>query len=87
MDTAQMANVFGFAAAAIGIVMFFPQAFKVWQTKDTKSISLVSFIMLFISSILWLTYGLLLSAAPVILVNFVLATLSLFIVGMKLRYK
>lgn len=87
MDTVQIANVLGFLAAGIGIFMFLPQTIRIWKTKDTKAISLASFLLLALSSIIWTTYGILLSAPPIILVNTVLAILSAYIVLMKLKYK
>ncbi|MEK9178798.1 MAG: SemiSWEET family transporter [Patescibacteria group bacterium] len=87
MDTVQIANLFGFIAAGIGIVMFIPQAVQVWKTKNTKSLSLATFSLLVLTSVFWLIYGVLLSAKPVILANAVVLTLSLYIAAMKLRYK
>ena len=86
MNTAQVANVFGFIAAGIGIIMFVPQAVQVWRTKNTKSISLVSFALLGCASIFWIVYGLLLTAAPIILVNVVVLALSSYIVLMKIKH-
>ena len=87
MNTIQLANLFGFIAAGIGIVMFIPQALQVWKTKNTKSISLASFSLLGAASVCWIAYGFLLAAAPILLVNFVIVGLSCFIVAMKLKYK
>lgn len=87
MSSVQVANLFGFIAAGIGIVMFIPQAIQIWKTKNTKSISLISFSLLGLASICWIIYGILLAAAPILLVNTVVLALSLFIVVMKLKYK
>lgn len=86
MNTAQVANIFGFLAAGIGIVMFMPQAISVYRTKNTKGLSLLSFILFAIASLLWIIYGLFLNAWPVIIVNVVLLSLNSFIVGMKIKY-
>jgi len=69
MDNIQIANLFGFVAAGIGIVMFLPQAVRIWKTHDTKSISLTTFVLIAAGSACWIIYGFLLSAAPVLLVN------------------
>ena len=87
VDTVQIANLFGFIAAGIGIVMFVPQAVQVWKTKNTKSISLATFALLSVSSLFWLVYAVLMSAKPVLLVNAVVLILSLYITAMKLKYK
>lgn len=87
MDSVQIANLFGFLAAALGIVMFIPQTVQVWKTKNTKGISLVSFALFDIASLFWTVYGVLLHATPVIMVNVVLLVLNTYIVLMKLKYK
>ncbi len=86
MNSVQIANVIGFVAAGIGIVMFMPQAIRVWKTKDTKSISLLTFVLFDIASLLWTIYGLILNAAQIILVNVVLLILNSFIVIMKIKH-
>ncbi len=86
MNTNQIADLFGYVAAAIGIVMFMPQAIQVYKTKNTKSISLITFILFCVASALWVTYGVLRGAMPVIIVNSVLVILNAYIVGMKLKH-
>ena len=87
MNTVQVANIFGFLAAGMGIVMFMPQAISVYKTKNTKSLSLLSFTLFTLASLLWTVYGLLLNALPIIIVNVVLLFLNSFIVVMKIKYK
>lgn len=86
MNTSQIADVFGYAAAGIGIVMFFPQAVQCWKTKNTKAVSFLTFSLLAIASVLWLIYGMYMKAAPILLVNAVILVLSLFILYLKRRY-
>jgi len=86
MDTAQVANIFGFVGAGLGIVMFMPQAIEVYKTKDTKSLSLLSFTLFAIASLFWTIYGILLVAWPVLIVNVVLLFLNSFIAVMKIKY-
>lgn len=86
MDTVVLANILGYIAAGIGIVMFMPQAITCWRTKNTKGISFLSFFLLVIVSLLWLVYGILLSAAPIILVNSVIFMIGLFILYLKRKY-
>lgn len=76
----------GYTAAGIGSVMFLPQAIRSWRTKDTKGLSLSAYALFALVSLLWLIYGIMLMAGPVILVNVVLLILNSFIVALKLRY-
>jgi MtN3 and saliva related transmembrane protein len=87
MDTSQIANLFGFIAAGIGIIMFIPQAAQIWKTKNTTSISLITFAMIAAGSVCWIIYAILLYAPPVLLVNSIVLMISLYIVMMKLKYK
>lgn len=86
MSPLEIANILGFIAAGIGIVMYIPQALRISKTKDTKSISLFSFLFVALASVFWLGYGLILSAAPVLVVNFVVLIVSLYIALMKIKY-
>lgn len=87
MDQKIIIDLIGYIAVIIGTSMFAPQAIKIWKTKETKGISLLSFSLLALVSLLWAIYGFLLNAMPVILVNVIVGILSLFIVLMKLKYK
>lgn len=87
MDQKIITDLIGYIAVVIGASMFLPQAIKVWRTKETKGISLLSFSLLTLVSLLWTIYGFLLNAIPVILVNIIVGILSLLIVFMKLKYK
>jgi len=87
MEQKVLIDAVGYAAAALGIAMFVPQAVQMWRTKETKAVSLMTFLITTVAALLWLVYGFLTQAKPVILVNSVVATLCLFIIYMKLRYK
>ena len=50
----------------------FPQAYKIYKNKDSKSVSIFTYSILVLGSIVWLTYGILLKDIPLI---------STFIVG------
>lgn len=80
-------DIIGYAAAATGAILFFPQAIQIWRTKETKAISLASFAIMAFGTLLWITYGLLTHTMPVVLVNIAILCLSVFIILMKLKYK
>ena len=87
MSNIEIANIIGYIAAFGGVVMFLPQVMSIAKTKQTKGISLASFSIFAIVSCLWFVYGLLMSAMPIIIVNFILGVLNVYIVVMKLKYK
>ena len=77
----------GFFAALCTTIAFVPQAIKVYQTKSTKDISILMFLIFTVGVLSWLIYGLIINDYPVILANAVTLILSLFILIYKIRYK
>ena len=76
-----------FFAALCTTIAFLPQAIKVYQTKSTKDISLLMFLIFTIGVFSWLIYGLIINDYPVILANAITLILSLFILLCKIKYK
>jgi MtN3 and saliva related transmembrane protein len=79
-------DVLGMVAATLSTLSFLPQVIKVWQTRSTKDLSMVTLIALNLGIFLWLIYGLLINKAPVILSNVVTLFLTLTMLFFKLKY-
>ncbi len=80
-------NFIGFMAAALTTVGFIPQTIKVLRTRQTKDISLWMY-LLFVSGVaLWLIYGIMCHAWPIILANMVTLVLGITILIFKIIYK
>ena len=62
-------EIVGFSASLLSVLNQFPQAIKVYTTKDTHSISLVMYCIVVVCISLWLVYGILLKDAPLIWAN------------------
>lgn len=80
-------QIIGLAAAVFTTGANFPQAYKVIKTKSTKSLSKVSFMMLFCGSIVWVIYGFLRNDIPVILANGIAGSLHGIILFIKFTSK
>ncbi|RME93320.1 MAG: hypothetical protein D6767_01240 [Candidatus Hydrogenedentota bacterium] len=63
-----------------------PQAIKIYRSKSAKDVSTGMFLVFSTGVALWLYYGFLISAWPVILTNGFALFMSLLILGMKIRY-
>ena len=50
-------KLIGNLAATIGAIIFLAQVIQTVKTKETKNLSLQSFILLSVSNSLWFTYG------------------------------
>lgn len=80
-------DVLGTTAGALTTVAFIPQVVKTWRTRSTHDISLIMFSLFSIGVLLWLAYGIVLGAWPIIIANTITLTLAVFILGMKIRFK
>ena len=79
-------TLIGLLAAAISTLGFAPQVIKIHKTRMTRDLSLGSYILLFAGLSLWLIYGLLLGALPIILGNAVACAMAAYIIYMKLKH-
>jgi len=80
------ADWIGYTAAALTTTSFVPQVWMTWRTRDVDGISLGMYSLFTLGIALWLVYGVLQGAWPLILANSVTFTLALCILAMKLRY-
>ncbi len=62
-------EIVGFSASLLSVLNQFPQALKVYRSKDTHSISLLMYCIVVVCITLWLVYGILLNDAPLIWAN------------------
>ena len=84
--TLAASELIGYCAAALTTLSFLPQAWHTWRTRDVRGISLGMYSAFTMGVALWLLYGLLLGAWPVVLANAITLALAAGILGMKLRY-
>ena len=87
MITMQLTDTIGYAAAFLTTASFIPQAMHTFKTKDVRGISLGMYTAFVVGITLWLVYGLLLDAWPMILANAITLTLAVAILAMKLKYR
>lgn len=82
-----MSDWIGYLAASLTTLAFLPQALHTFRTRDVSGISLGMYTLFTAGVALWLVYGLLLRAWPIIVANAVTLALALAILAMKLRYR
>lgn len=82
----QAHDLIGYLAAALTTCSFLPQALHTFRTRDVSGISLGMYSVFTVGIALWLVYGLLLGAWPIVVANAVTLALAGAILGMKLRY-
>jgi len=79
-------DLLGLAAAVTATIAVGPQVIKVCKTKNTRDLSLGTFILLLSALFLWFLYGLLIGSYPIIIGNAVGFALNIYIVVMKIKY-
>jgi MtN3 and saliva related transmembrane protein len=80
-----MSDWVGYTAAVLTTAAFFPQAIKCLRSGETKHISLGMYVLICAGVALWLVYGVMLHALPIILANVVTLILAGLILVLKLK--
>ncbi len=80
-------DIVGMIAGTLTTIAFVPQVVKTWRSKSTHDISYGMFILFSFGLLLWLIYGIVINAWPIIISNLVTLVLALVILGLKFRYK
>ena len=83
----QISDWIGTFAAFLTTSSFVPQAWHTFRTRDVSGISLGMYSLFTVGVALWLIYGILLVAWPIIIANLITTSLALAILVMKLRYR
>ena len=84
--SAKWVDIVGSLAAVLTTVSFLPQAWHSFKTKDVSGVSLGMYSVFTVGVALWLVYGLLLRAWPIVVANVITLGLALAILGMKLVF-
>ncbi len=79
-------SLLGFVAGALTTMSFWPQLWKTWRTKSAGDVSLGMLLTFSVGVLLWLLYGLLLGAWPIIVTNMITVLLTVTILILKFRY-
>lgn len=82
-----IATLLGMAAGGLTTVSFVPQVVKTWRTKSGADISDGMFILFSLGVLLWLAYGIVIGATPIIVANSVTLVLALAVLALKYHYR
>jgi len=70
----------GYFAVFFTVVSFLPQAIKTLKTREVSGLSALTYLFLFLGSLSWFSYGIVLSDVPLVVTNF----LTTFFTGLIL---
>lgn len=79
-------EIFGYLAAFLTTGSFVPQAWLTFRTRDVSGISLGMYSAFTLGVGLWLLYGVMTSAWPIVIANAVTLALASGILAMKIRF-
>lgn len=83
----KLVDFLGLAAATLTTGCFVPQVVRLWRTRNAEGISLVTFAAFSAGVALWLGYGLILGALPIILSNAITLVLAIAIIVLTVRFR
>ncbi len=81
-----LSELVGYVAASLTTIAFLPQVIRIWRTRSARDVSLPTFVLFTIGVALWLVYGVMLTAWPIIAANVVTLALAGLILILKLRF-
>ena len=81
------ADMVGYAATAVGTSMMLPQLARSWRTKHMRDVAWGMVVLFQLNCVLWLAYGLMIAAPPMVLANAIGFVISLALLGMKIRFR
>ena len=76
----------GYIATFVTVIAFVPQVTKAWKSKQTKDISLRSYVLLISATIFWLVYGFLIMDIPILITNACLFCLQCTVIILKFKH-
>ena len=79
-------SILGLLAGFCTTVAFVPQVLRIWRTRETGDLSLVTFLTFTVGVLLWLLYGIALGDIAIIAANIVTFVLASTILYFKFRY-
>jgi MtN3 and saliva related transmembrane protein len=82
-----MIDLIGYLAATLTTASFIPQALHTFRSKDVSGISLGMYSVFTLGIGLWLIYGLLIQAWPIVIANCITLLLAGAILCMKIKYQ
>ena len=82
-----LTDIIGYMAAGFLSILFIPQVYKTFKTKETKAISYLFLILQIFTSGLFITYGYLINSIPLILANVSTLVCNFFLIFAKMKFK
>jgi MtN3 and saliva related transmembrane protein len=79
-------EVLGHTGSALSSLTFIPQVYQTWKSKSVKDLNIYMMFIVFVSTIIWLIYGLSRGLLPVIICNTIICLLSILLIYFKIKF-
>ena len=79
-------EILGLIGGSLSCITFVPQIFKTWKTRSVKDISVSTFLIVLLSTVIWIGYGVLKDSISVILTNIVVFMTAVIMLWMKWKF-
>lgn len=76
----------GLSGSVLSSVTFMPQVYQTWKTKSVGDLNLSMMLIVFLSTVIWLVYGIGKDLLPVIICNGIISFLSLMLIYFKFKF-
>lgn len=80
-------DIFGYTATTLNVVMLVPQVYRTWKIKQTKDLSLTTLVMFLVACLMWVVYGTMKSAFPLVIANIIVGAMNVVLISFKVKYK
>jgi MtN3 and saliva related transmembrane protein len=77
----------GHVGSALSSLTFMPQVYQTWKTKSVSDLNLFMILIVFISAIIWIIYGVEKSILPVVICNTIICLLSVVLLYFKFAFR
>ncbi|MFN7953134.1 MAG: SemiSWEET transporter [bacterium] len=77
----------GTGAGTLTTIAFLPQVWKTWRTRSTADLSLAMWSLFSLGVALWVVYGALLGATPIVWFNAITLVLASSLLYLKIRHR
>ncbi len=79
-------EVIGHIGSALSSLTFMPQVYQTWKSKSVKDLNLSMMLIVFVSTMIWIVYGIGRGLLPVIICNSIISFLSVVLIYFKISY-
>ncbi len=83
----ELLNVLAAVSGALMSIGYFPQAYKIWKNRSAHDVSLFTYVLFAVGTIIWLVYGIATRQWPIV-AGFIIGVIgSLLVLILTFKYR